>query len=165
MLAFYSLPDRNSGVDGIDFALNWLSENGESLVDEDLPMKVVVCARYDLNMSAGKLAAQVGHAIHTLCRDSDEEIIEEWEWEDSASKIVVLGVKDELELAHMITRAESLGVGAFSVEDAGRTEVDPGTLTVAAIGPCYEELIDLITGSLRPYKVPSQKLPIAIVPE
>lgn len=133
----------------------WLTANPVDVPLPALTLKAVVCARYDLAMSPGKLAAQVGHGIHSLCRESDEDLIEEWEHEDSSSKIVVLGVKDQDKLLQVVHRAESLGVGAFPIEDAGRTEVDPGTMTVAAIGPCYEGLIDLITGSLRPYKTPA----------
>ena len=158
-MAYYSLQNPSLDLDSFDYALNWLTKNETFFTEEEMTMKVVVCARYDLRMSPGKLAAQVGHGIHSLCRESEEELVEEWESEDSCSKIVVLGVRDESTLLQVIDRAESLGVGAFSVEDAGRTEVDPGTLTVAAIGPCYEELIDIITGHLRPYKPESVALP------
>jgi PTH2 family peptidyl-tRNA hydrolase len=110
-------------------------------------------------MSSGKLAAQVGHSIHSLCNETDDSLMEAWEDEDSASKIVVLGVKDLRGLEEIIKKAESMGIGAFAIQDAGRTEVDPGTTTVAAIGPCYECLINLITGNLRPYKDPQPLSP------
>jgi len=106
-------------------------------------------------MSAGKLAAQVGHSIHSLCAETVDVRMEAWEDEDSGSKIVVLGVQDLLQLESIISRAEEMGIGAFPIEDAGRTEVDPGTTTVAAIGPCYECLINVLTGGLRPYKDPA----------
>ena len=146
--------------DAIDFAVDWLANNENEHVDEDdMSMKVVVVARYDLKMTAGKLAAQVGHAIHSLCRESDEELIEEWEDEDSCSKIVVLGVNDHAGMLDVIARAEALGLGVFPIEDAGRTEVEPGSLTVAAIGPSYEQFINAVTGSLRPYKEPKPVIP------
>jgi PTH2 family peptidyl-tRNA hydrolase len=119
-----------------------------------LTMKVVVLARYDLHMTAGKLAAQVGHAIHSLIRDSEESILENWEEDDSGSKIVVLGVTDLHQMLRYTHKAEQCGIGVFQIEDAGKTEVAPGSLTVAAIGPCYEEILDSITGDLRPYKEP-----------
>jgi hypothetical protein len=80
--------------------------------------------------------------------------MEAWEDEDSGSKIVVIGVKDHSGLEEIITKAELMEIGAFAIEDAGRTEVDPGTTTVAAIGPCYECLVNVITGHLRPYRDP-----------
>jgi PTH2 family peptidyl-tRNA hydrolase len=113
-------------------------------------------------MSSGKLSAQVGHSIHSLCTGTEDEIMDIWEDEDSSSKIVVLGVADQAELELVISKAESMGIGAFPIEDAGRTEVEPGTLTVVAIGPCYECLINLLTGDLRPYRddyIRSQNLP------
>lgn len=164
MIEFYSSSRANQETDGLNFCLNRLVSWNEDSEECDLDMKVVVCARYDIKMSAGKLGAQVGHSIHSLCRDSEEDVLEEWESEDSNSKIVVLGVRDENELNSIIDRAEELEIGAFPIEDAGRTEVDPGTVTVAAIGPCYSALIDVITGNLRPYKDPGNFSTLSQVP-
>lgn len=77
-------------------------------------------------------------------------------------KIVVLGVPEEAGLLDIISKAESFGLGAFAIHDAGRTEVEPGSLTVAAIGPSYEELVNVVTGHLRPYKEPK---PIPVIPK
>jgi PTH2 family peptidyl-tRNA hydrolase len=35
------------------------------------------------------------------------------------------------------------------VRDAGRTEVEAGSVTVLAVGPATAELIDMVTGELR----------------
>ena len=45
--------------------------------------------------------------------------------------------------------AAVLGVVAYEVVDAGRTEVAPGTRTVLALGPAPVEVMDVITGHLR----------------
>ena len=146
--------------DGLkDFFRAWMLEIQAEEIDPVLTMKAVVLARYDLGMTAGKLGAQVGHAIHYLSRGSREAILEQWEDEASGSKIVVLGVSDQRELMEIMGKAESVGLGVFPIEDAGRTEVAPGSLTVAALGPFYEEILDSITGHLRPYKDPKSSMP------
>jgi PTH2 family peptidyl-tRNA hydrolase len=140
---------------GLEFGLDYMrSLPTESTEIDDVPLKVVVLCRYDLGMSPGKMAAQVGHSIHSLCRECDEVLLEEWEDELSGSKIVVLGVENLMVLEEICSQAQSFGLGVFKIEDAGRTEVEPGSITVAAIGPCYEPILDVITGSLRPYKEP-----------
>jgi PTH2 family peptidyl-tRNA hydrolase len=140
--------------------------NEDDLLDLEC-LKVVVIARYDLGMSAGKLAAQVGHAIHIMCRSAeDDTLISEWEELESGAKIVVLGVHDQASMDEVCYRARSLEIGTYPIEDAGRTEVPPGSMTVAAIGPCYEAILDVVTGHLRPYKEPPRaprKLPIPLV--
>jgi PTH2 family peptidyl-tRNA hydrolase len=139
----------------IESALEWILATKKSVGFDDLDdvtLKVVVVVRYDLGMSPGKLAAQVGHAIHSLSREGDEDLLEAWDDEDSCSKIVVLGVDNEELLDSVCDCAEEYGIDVFPIEDAGRTEVSPGSFTVAAFGPCYEPILDLVTGHLRPYK-------------
>lgn len=145
----------------LDWALRILETRQDSTaptdLDEEVPLKVIVLARYDLRMSPGKLAAQVGHAIHSLCRECDEVLIDQWEEEPSYSKIVVLGVENLSQLTSVCDAAEEIGIGVFTIEDAGRTEVEPGSLTVTALGPCYEPILDYVTGHLRPYKPPTSE--------
>lgn len=45
--------------------------------------------------------------------------------------------------------AFSLGLPTHVVRDVGRTEVEPGAVTVLAVGPATAELIDMVTGELR----------------
>ena len=42
--------------------------------------------------------------------------------------------------------ARAAGLPTYTIEDAGRTEVEPGTRTVTAIGPAPKALLDAITG-------------------
>ena len=46
-------------------------------------------------------------------------------------------------------KADSLNVPYYLVRDAGRTEVEPGTMTVGAFGPGKVSEIDKITGNLE----------------
>ena len=45
--------------------------------------------------------------------------------------------------------ARSLGVVAEVIADAGRTQIEPGSLTVLGIGPAPKSVIDGITGNLK----------------
>ena len=46
-------------------------------------------------------------------------------------------------------QAEEAHIWNFQVVDAGRTEVEPNTKTVLAIGPDLNSNIDQITGNLK----------------
>lgn len=137
--------------ENVEAALTWLSAADEE--DSFEPRKVVVCVREDLRMSAGKVAAQVGHAIHALCRDCPlSEALEAWEDEDNGSTIVCLAVPDLTEIQRIQEQATTLSIPTFPIFDAGRTEVESGTCTVMAVGPATNEELKPITGHLRLYK-------------
>lgn len=71
-----------------------------------------------------------------------------WE-EGSGSAKIVLSVKSEAEIKNLKAKADSNNIPNYLVRDAGRTEVDPGTITVCAIGPGKGSEIDIITGHLE----------------
>lgn len=116
--------------------------------------KMVIVTRSDLELSPGKLAAQACHAAlaahrHALSRP--EMLAPLKTWQGSGEKIVCLkGGGGELGgLAKVLAAAKAAGLPAFPCRDAGRTEVEPGTMTVVAVGPGLESQIDLVTGDLR----------------
>lgn len=45
--------------------------------------------------------------------------------------------------------ARRQGLATYLVQDAGRTQVEPGSRTVLAIGPAPKSQIDLVTGDLK----------------
>ena len=47
------------------------------------------------------------------------------------------------------SKASSLGLPTHVVRDAGRTEIEPGSVTVLAVGPAPAQAIDVVTGGLR----------------
>eukprot|EP00747_Dinoflagellata_sp_TGD_P171181 gnl/TRDRNA2_/TRDRNA2_204622_c0_seq1.p1 gnl/TRDRNA2_/TRDRNA2_204622_c0~~gnl/TRDRNA2_/TRDRNA2_204622_c0_seq1.p1 ORF type:complete len:294 (-),score=44.22 gnl/TRDRNA2_/TRDRNA2_204622_c0_seq1:238-1119(-) len=108
--------------------------------------KMVMCVREDLGMSVGKAAAQVGHAVHAALRESQADLSA---WESTGSKKVVLGVGSEAELLELQRLAQSLGLVAVSIMDAGHTELQAGTTTVVAIGPAREGEVNRVTGHLQ----------------
>lgn len=57
--------------------------------------------------------------------------------------------KSEEELLTLMGRARSLGLTAEVIQDAGRTQIDPGSRTVLGVGPAPRSLVDQVTGGLK----------------
>jgi len=108
--------------------------------------KQALLLREDLGMSKGKMIAQACHASLKAYKKSDSELRSEWEASGSA-KIALEVDRDVLEEKRR--EAEASGLTVVSVEDAGRTELSPGTETALAIGPDTEDRIDSVTGDLK----------------
>ncbi|MCS7142891.1 MAG: peptidyl-tRNA hydrolase Pth2 [Aigarchaeota archaeon] len=112
--------------------------------------KQVLIVRTDLGMGRGKMAAQVAHAAvssYLVTTRSRPEWAERWLLE--GQKKVVLRVDSLDELLEIARSAERAGLPYSSVEDAGLTQLEPGTVTSIGIGPAPEELLTPITGHLR----------------
>jgi len=118
--------------------------------------KQSIVVRKDLGMSPGKAAAQAAHAsceaVFRILDSKDPKWLE-WlkGWRVSGQKKVVLRVNSERELLQVYIDAQSLGLPASLVEDAGLTQLPPGTKTAVAVGPAPAELVDKVTGSLKLY--------------
>jgi len=119
-------------------------------------MKQAIVLRRDLQMGRGKAAAQAAHAA---C-DAVVQIVNggnrqwsEWlrEWLSQGQKKVVLRVESEDELNKVYSEAVSLGLPTSIIEDAGLTQLPPGTKTAVAVGPAPSELVDKVTGKLKLY--------------
>ena len=110
-------------------------------------MKQVIIIRKDLKMSSGKIAAQASHASVQATLQSDKEKLKQWL--TKGMKKAVLKVKDEEELMKYKQLADKYNLNNAVIRDAGKTEVEPGTITCIAIGPDKEEKIDKVTGKLK----------------
>lgn len=112
-------------------------------------MKMVIVVRDDLNISCGKMAAQVAHAA-VECTLKAEKSKSPYlkDWLREGQKKVVVRARDLREVYELEFRAKSLGLTTAIVKDAGLTEVPPGTVTCLGIGPGPEETINKVTGSL-----------------
>ena len=110
-------------------------------------MKLVIVARTDLGMGKGKLAAQVAHAAVTAAlRAYGSMPFVEWLREGQPK--VVVRVSGEDELSNVCEAAAEAGLAVALIRDAGRTQLEPGTPTCAAIGPAEEDRVDAVTGAL-----------------
>lgn len=112
-------------------------------------MKQAIVARTDLGMGRGKLAAQVAHASLSAYEDTDSRTRKKWKGE--GQKKVVLKGKSEQTLFELADRAEREGLPHAIVRDAGRTQLEPGTVTALAVGPGEERVVDRVTGDLSLY--------------
>jgi len=124
-------------------------EEEDSQVVPDGELKMVCCVRKDLNMSKGKIAAQVAHGVLGAFKIALKLALpRHWvqAWSARGCAKITLKVEDETELLLVASSARSHGLPTIVIEDAGRTEVAAGTKTVCAIGPAPVALIDAITG-------------------
>ena len=112
-----------------------------------MPYKQVILVRQDLKLPKGKLAVQVAHASSTALIKSHKDDVNKWQSE--GMKKIVLKVKDLDELLQYKKKAEDMGLICALIEDAGKTVVEPGTITCLGIGPDREEKIDKVTGNLK----------------
>ncbi len=117
---------------------------------DDEELKMVIVVRKDLKLPKGKLAVQVAHgAVDVVIKSLKYDPDKVNEWLNSGAKKVVVYVENLDELWETKAKAEELGVISSIVKDAGRTVVEPGTITALAIGPDKESLIDEITGDKK----------------
>ena len=121
--------------------------SGVYVADDEI--KQVIAVRTDLGMGRGKTAAQVGHAC-VMGSEQARRSHPEWFrlWWPCQPKIVVR-VPDARELERVKRDAIGAGLPWSEVADAGRTQLEPGTVTCVSVGPAPAGLVDRITGGLR----------------
>lgn len=124
--------------------------------------KQVIVMRTDLNMRKGKMIAQGSHASLKAILDAminlpaekestlyygENEAMEDW-INGQFTKICVQ-VKSEDELQSIYNKAKEAGLICSLITDVGHTEFGGvPTKTCCAIGPCWSDEVDNITGGL-----------------
>jgi len=115
-----------------------------------MEFKQAIVVRTDIRMGKGKLAAQVAHAS---CEAVFECLKKKPSWVDiwraQGQKKVVLKVGSVDMLKEIYLKAVAIKLPASLISDAGRTQLEPGTITAVGIGPAPTEEIDKITGRLK----------------
>jgi PTH2 family peptidyl-tRNA hydrolase len=107
----------------------------------------------DLNMGKGKIASQAAHAILDVHRFLISNKIDHKKWTTDGEKIVVLKSSRTIinqlleEYSDKIPKNNTFNL--FPIHDAGRTEVDPGSLTLMASSPVTIDKIPEIIKTLK----------------
>ena len=117
--------------------------------NSDSSYKMVFVVRGELRLTPGKAAVQVAHAAVMLVLQQQKHrgnSVDEW-LNEGQKKIAVVAPT----LAEMVerqNRATRAGIPTVWVDDAGFTEVAPGTRTCLGLGPAPSLELDKITGDL-----------------
>jgi PTH2 family peptidyl-tRNA hydrolase len=110
---------------------------------------MVLVVRGELRLTPGKAAIQVAHAAVLLASSVERRDPERFKsWLAAGQKKIALLVDTLAELEELQRRARAHGIPTIFVEDAGLTEVPPGTRTVLGLGPAASTEIDPLTGHL-----------------
>ena len=111
--------------------------------------KMVIVIRTDLGMSVGKMVAQACHAAVSASEESKKTRTKHWRrWMDTGGRKVALEAESLEELEALAYKAEELDITNVLIQDAGHTEVPPGTVTCLGLGPDQVMKIDRVTGDL-----------------
>ncbi|NWI87812.1 PTH2 hydrolase, partial [Pitta sordida] len=124
--------------------------NEADVMGESGDFKMVLVVRTDLKMGKGKVAAQCCHAAVSAYKQAQRrnpELLEQWEY--CGQPKVVLKAPDEETLVRLLDEAKRLGLTVSLIQDAGRTQIAPGSRTVLGIGPGPVEVIDKVSGHLK----------------
>lgn len=108
-------------------------------------LKQIIVVRNDLKLGKGKLAAQVAHAAISAAEISKFKK----QWLAEGQKKVVVKCESLAELLGIYERSKTSSIATSLIQDAGLTEIPPGTITCIGIGPDEEEKIDRITKNLK----------------
>lgn len=113
--------------------------------------KLVMLVNTDLKMKKGKIAAQCAHSAvgiyKKLLKENKKQLIDEWQKNGEAKIALKVNNLEQLLIIHDAGVRE--GLLTYIVVDAGRTQIEKGSITVCAIGPAPDEVIDKITGHLK----------------
>ncbi len=115
---------------------------------------MVIVARKDLKLSAGKLAVQVAHAAVSCVELAQKQTKQKrWfrDWYREGQKKVVVKSPDLETLHRLRAHAESVGLVAALITDAGLTHLPPGTVTCLGVGPGPNAEVDRVTGDMSLY--------------
>lgn len=112
-----------------------------------MELKQVIVVRTDLKMPKGKLATQVAHGSVQAVINSDPKIVHAWINQGMKKVVLKVGSLKELQALLILAKKQNLKFGL--INDAGRTFLPPGTITVLGIGPDEESKIDAVTGQLK----------------
>ncbi|MFA5333430.1 MAG: peptidyl-tRNA hydrolase Pth2 [Candidatus Nanoarchaeia archaeon] len=114
-----------------------------------MEFKQAIILRTDLGMDKGKLVSQGAHASVASAyktMQKNPEIFREW---IGSMKKIVLKVNSEKELMELKVKAAKAKLVVELIRDAGRTQIEPGSITALGIGPDTDEKVDSVIKDLK----------------
>lgn len=113
--------------------------------------KMVIVVRTDIPMGKGKIAAQCAHAAVSCCQKVTSTKYQQAfnSWLLLGQPKIILQISNEESILNLAKNAHKAKLPFAVIKDAGRTQLQPGTITVIGIGPAPKEHIDIITSSLK----------------
>jgi len=112
-------------------------------------LKQAIIIRSDLGMGKGKMSGQCAHAsVSAYALSLSRKEKDAREWEEEGQKKIVLKVAGEEELLSLYERMKR-EVPCALIRDAGRTQLEPGTITCFGAGPADESVINKYTKELK----------------
>lgn len=70
-------------------------------------------------------------------------------WEKYGQAKIAVQLKSQDEMLELCRKARAKGLTAEVIKDAGRTQIEAGSMTVLGVGPAPKSLVDEITGHLK----------------
>ncbi len=86
--------------------------------------------------------------MQSFLQSKKKDLIDKWLAE--GGKKVILRVDGLDNLLRIKEKAEKRQIPTALIQDAGMTEVDPGTITCLGLGPEKESKLDVVSGDLKP---------------
>jgi peptidyl-tRNA hydrolase len=160
-LVIPALPPSSNPEDALE--LNLQSALGglvldcrEEIADKNAEPRIWILARKDLPLSLGKFGAQAGHVAGTCMVLSDRRNSGDVDaYMAHGQPKITVAVDDEAELVKCFQLCRESMLVTVIVQDAGRTELDGKTLTMAAVGPCLRSELPQPVKRLQMFKVPA----------
>jgi peptidyl-tRNA hydrolase, PTH2 family len=111
--------------------------------------KMVLVIRGELRLTAGKAAVQVAHGAVMLVLQAQKRRGSDLDrWLSEGQKKIAVVAPTLTEMVARQAMAARKGIPTVWVEDAGFTEVPPGTRTCLGLGPAPATELDKVTGDL-----------------
>ena len=131
---------------------NQSNNNKETLqiASTDEEYKLVLLVRKDLKMQKGKIAAQCGHAsVGCVLKAQKKDPVSLNTLLYRGQAKITLNVDNLQQLEELEQKALAKNLITKKIRDAGRTQVEPGSITVLGIGPGPVSVINEVTGKLK----------------
>ena len=158
-----SSPDSDSEADDGDGPPGDLNPFSSPIYAQE-QHKLVLVLRTDLGMTKGKMAAQASHATLAcymslisafpgatysapFARTNLPPVLARWL--SSGQPKIAVQCNSEEAIYELQAKAISLGLCARIIQDAGRTQVEPGSVTCLGVGPGPRSAVDEVTGGLK----------------